>query len=179
MKLQNDNIFFTSDSHFFHGNIIKYCQRPFESVEEMNETLIMNWNNKISPQDTVFFLGDFGFASSDKIKEVLERLNGNIHLCRGNHDKPLNSLYKYFVSVFDLKTILVPDEEISGGYRAVVLCHFPLLSWDRQYYKSIHLHGHVHSKTGFIGPELRYDVGVDNNNFSPVSYKEIKELINK
>lgn len=143
----------------------------------MNETLIDNWNKKVGPQDIIFLLGDFAFLPQNEVKEILDRLNGNIHLCRGNHDKPLNSLYHYFSSVFDLKTILVPDDEVPNGLQPIVLCHYPLLSFDRQFYKSIMLHGHSHGSIPFDPTVRRIDIGVDCWNYSPVSYREISEFV--
>ena len=165
-------IYFTSDLHLGHANIIKYSKRPFASVTEMDEGLIKNWNIKVKQQDTVYFLGDFAFAQQDRCKELLEQLNGNIYLCRGNHDKPLRSLYKYFVDVFDLRTISIEDPDA-----AIVLCHFPLLTWDKQRYNSIHLHGHCHGGLTLDKKVRRLDVGVDAWNYAPVSYDEIKQFL--
>jgi calcineurin-like phosphoesterase family protein len=170
-------IFWTSDTHFFHSRIIQYCNRPFSSVEEMNETMISNWNSKVGHQDTVYFLGDFAFADQTKVKWLLETLNGNIHLCRGNHDKPLNNFHSYFTSVFDLKTIKIQDQTIEGGIRPIVMCHYPLLSWDRQRYQSIHLYGHCHGSIKFDPKIRRLDVGVDVHNFAPISFEEVLAIV--
>jgi calcineurin-like phosphoesterase family protein len=170
------NIFFTSDTHFFHKNIIQYSNRPFTYIEEMNETIITKWNAKIKSTDTVYFIGDFAFADKEKTKSILERLNGNIHLCRGNHDKPLNALHHYFSSVFDLSTILIPDDDVPSGKQPIVLCHYPLLTWDRQQYGSWMLHGHCHASLPFNKTLKRVDIGVDNWNYFPVSYNELKEF---
>lgn len=189
---RSPEIFWCSDTHFYHGNIVKYCKRPFTipgkfngegipepDIELMNETMINNWNAKIKQQDLVYFLGDFGFADQSKLKAILEKLNGNIHLIRGNHDKPLNSLHKYFTSVHDLLTISVPDEDATGGIQFIQMCHYPMISWDRMYYKSWQLHGHTHGNLKFDPRFRRVDVGVDNWNFSPVSYSEIKQFLAK
>lgn len=189
-------IFYSSDTHFFHDNIIKYCNRPFwkkgldeegneidvPDSELMNETLIQNWNNKVKPTDTLYFLGDFGFASQQKIKSVLDRLNGNKYLCRGNHDKPLNNFHNYFNKVFDLQTVNIYDPNFKNGICHIAMCHYPMLSWDRQFHGSLHLHGHVHSIGNIKQYDdqnrliRRYDVGVDANNFAPVSLDEILEF---
>ncbi len=79
-------IFFTSDHHFGHKGIIKNAKRPFRSVEEMNETMILRWNEKVKKNDIVYHLGDIGLMASRKPIEILERLNGKIHLIKGNHD---------------------------------------------------------------------------------------------
>lgn len=81
-----DNIFFTSDTHFCHTNIIKLCGRPFSDAEEMNEVLIKNWNNTVGPNDIIYHLGDFCFAGSAEWHSILGRLNGRIYLVIGNHE---------------------------------------------------------------------------------------------
>ena len=75
-----------SDTHFNHANIIKYCSRPFESIEQMNEELIKRWNNTVAKDDIVYHLGDFAFGSKEQLKEILGRLNGRVRLVMGNHD---------------------------------------------------------------------------------------------
>jgi calcineurin-like phosphoesterase family protein len=191
MKLSTDDIYLVSDTHFFHGNIIKYSNRPFNipdqydekgvllpDIELMNETLVLNWNSRIGPQTNVFFLGDLSFARPELTKTILDRLNGNIFLIKGNHDWNIKSLSKYFVWEKDLTTILVPDDDIKGGYRPVVLCHYPLLSWDRMRYGAFHCHGHCHGSLSFDPNVYRLDVGVDVHNYFPISYNEIKAKFN-
>lgn len=79
-------VFFTSDHHFGHTNILKFCNRPFNSIDEMNEELIKRWNEKISPEDEVYHLGDFALTTSEQFKEIINRLNGTIYLIVGNHE---------------------------------------------------------------------------------------------
>ena len=91
-KFTGDGLFFTSDTHFGHENIITFCNRPFESIEEHDRVLIQNWNSVVTPDDTVFHLGDFCFGNGYKWYEILGQLNGHIYLIRGNHDdKNLNT----------------------------------------------------------------------------------------
>ncbi|MEM9701635.1 MAG: metallophosphoesterase, partial [Planctomycetota bacterium] len=80
-------IFFTSDTHFGHANVIKNCDRPFADVGEMDEALIANWNAVVGPKDVVYHLGDFAFRAKRKPREYLARLNGTVHLVKGNHDE--------------------------------------------------------------------------------------------
>lgn len=80
------NRWFISDSHFSHANIIGYTGRPFQSVSEMNEKLIANWNALVKPQDMVFFLGDFGLGSTDFLTSLCSSLHGNKICIRGNHN---------------------------------------------------------------------------------------------
>ena len=92
-------IYFISDTHFYHSNIIKYCDRSFNNINEMNETIINNWNNIVTKQDTVYHLGDFCLSSDDEIKNVFNKLNGNIILIRGTMiENQLN-----FMKILDLK----------------------------------------------------------------------------
>jgi len=79
--------FFTADTHFGHANIINYSNRPFATVEEMNETLIRSWNSTVSPEDCAYILGDFAYRSAKPIEEYLKRLNGEKHLLSGNHER--------------------------------------------------------------------------------------------
>ena len=83
---RKDRIFFTADTHWGHRNIIRYCQRPFADVDEMNEALITNWNSTIGKDDIVFHLGDFAMGGSAEWCRLLERLNGRIYLILGNHE---------------------------------------------------------------------------------------------
>lgn len=175
--MTQQNIWFFSDPHYFHKNVIKFCNRPFLSVEQMNYTMLERYNEKVKPQDIVYFLGDFSFGTVEQTEEILKQLNGNIHFCRGNHDRPLNNLHKYFVSVFDLKTISIKDDDAINGIQHIQLCHYPLLSFDRQHYGSWMLHGHQHNNIPFDPLVRRVDVGVDKWNFYPVSYEEIKMYI--
>ena len=78
--------FIISDLHFNHKNIIEYCNRPFESIEEMNKTLIKNWNRIVKGDDIVWVLGDFAIGNKEKISQIVEQLNGRIYLVMGNHD---------------------------------------------------------------------------------------------
>lgn len=178
-----DNIFFTSDSHWGHENIIKYCSRPFSSITEMNETLIRNWNSKVFPGDIVFHLGDFAFCGSKEYKEILSQLNGDIYLILGNHDrKSVKEKYK-FKGVYQQLYIRIDQQRI-------YLNHLPFLCFDGAWRGSDatwQLFGHVHSgkntdggldkqRLKYLFP-TQYDVGVDNNNFTPVSFQEVKEII--
>lgn len=85
-----DHIFFTSDTHFHHANIIKLSHRPFKDVHDMNEQLIANWNKVVTDKDTVFHLGDFAFGGNDAWDSILSQLNGKIYLILGNHEIMLN-----------------------------------------------------------------------------------------
>lgn len=156
-------IFFTSDHHFGHKNIIKFCNRPYASVEEMNEDLIIKWNDKVSPNDTVYHLGDFSFKGRDP-KLYFNRLKGHKHLIIGNHDSK-NVLNLPWVSKNNLHSVNFNNKHI-------VLCHYSLRVWNKSYHGSWMLFGHSHGKLPPNG--LSFDVGVDANNFTPLSLEEVQ-----
>lgn len=175
------NTFFTSDTHFGHANIIKLCNRPFKDVEEMNEKLIENWNKVVSEDGTVFHLGDFAFGGSNVWKSIIPRLNGHINLIIGNHDR--KNLRQGYMSYFDM---VVPQLQIEIEDNSIYLNHYPFLCYGGSYRGVWQLFGHVHSGPQADGLDIsrlrvllptQYDVGVDNNNFTPISYREVKEKI--
>ncbi|MFA5071201.1 MAG: metallophosphatase [Candidatus Pacearchaeota archaeon] len=158
-------LFFTSDTHFSHANIIKYCNRPFRDVREMNETIISNWNKVVTPQDVVYHLGDFAFGDAAEIKRLLSRLNGNIVFIKGNHDRSLYEVCK----PRDVMTIR------EAGH-VIFMSHYPHLAWDRSHHGSLHFFGHQHgaSHHGSVKYQPRsMDVGVDCWKYTPISFPEI------
>ncbi len=176
-------VFFTSDTHFGHSNIIKYCQRPFNSAEHMDEVLISNWNEVVSPQDIVFHLGDFCFGSDKEWIKILQRLNGTKYLILGNHDlKKIansNQIKDYFADI-NMQMRVVVDKQ------KMLLNHYPFLCFEGGYQNVWQLFGHVHSSkhsTGLDKERLvhlfptQYDVGVDNNNYRPVSFAQVSQII--
>lgn len=180
-------IWFTSDTHFGHKNILTFCERPFNSVEEMDNAIIERWNSKVGKNDIVFHLGDFAFASNKRWQELIYKLNGKIYLILGNHDV-VRWPGTYTMQLFDRveNQIML---KIDNKYK-VYLNHFPFLCYDGTYRNpedcTIQLHGHVHQRIGDIGKDAQrlqyrfpyqYDVGVDNNNFYPVSWEEILKII--
>lgn len=182
-------IWFTSDTHFGHQNILRFCERPFVSVEEMDNTIIERWNLKVGKDDIVFHLGDFAFATNKRWQDLISLLNGKIYLILGNHDIT-RWPGTYTMQLFDR----VENQmmlKIDNKYK-VYLNHFPFLCYDGTYRNpedcTIQLHGHVHERVGGIGKDdqrlqyrfpYQYDVGVDNNNFYPVSWEDILKIIHK
>lgn len=166
------NTFFVSDTHLGHKNIIKYCNRPFYSVEQMDEMLICNWNSVVRPNDIVYHLGDFSFGDPAK---YLYRLNGKIHLVKGNHDHRykdnvfLENGVVWVKDMYELKTFDVP----------IVLCHYAMRVWARSHYGAWMLYGHSHGKLPDDKTKLSIDVGVDCFDFYPVEYKKVKEIMSK
>ena len=180
MFSRKDRIFFTADTHWGHRNIIRYCQRPFTDVEEMNETLISNWNSTVGKDDIVFHLGDFAMGGSAEWSRLLERLNGKIYLILGNHDmKTIGKGFARFEHVAMQMLINI------GGQR-IYLNHYPFLCFGGAYRNTWQLFGHVHTnpvQTGLDFSRLRnlfptqYDVGVDNNNYMPISFEQVNNKI--
>jgi len=181
------NIFFTSDTHFSHANIMKYCNRPWSNVEDMNETLINNWNKVVNKDSIIFHLGDFAWGNN--WMPILNQLNGRKILILGNHDlknKDSNALKNGFEYVCQQLYINVE-------HRKVILNHCPLLCYGGTYRqdddKVYQLFGHVHSgpysSNGLDVERLvnlfptQYDVGVDNNDFTPISWYDVNEKIQK
>lgn len=180
-----DKLFFTSDTHFFHRNIIKYCKRPFANEWEMNEALIKNWNAVVPKDATVFHLGDVSLTGNPKaLDEILHKLNGEKYLIIGNHESDaLGKEYvrKHWKGIYDVLEIFVPDDEISYGKQHISMCHYPMITWNAAHRGSWSLFGHVHgglSNKGDIQHKAAsMDVGVDCHNFSPISYQQVKEQI--
>lgn len=171
-------------THFNHTKIIEYCDRPFSSVEEMNEALISNWNKVVKPSDIVFHLGDIALGGAEAWKLLIPRLNGKIHLILGNHDirNWRNSYSNLFETVSEQLTVEIDK-------KTFILTHFPLLcyhgTWGSEM-NVVNLHGHCHLCKGATGKDIerlqhtfptQYDVGVDLNNYTPISYDEVKNRI--
>ena len=165
------NLFFSADPHFFHANMLKYG-RPWDTVEEMNETIITNWNNKVPKDAIVFLVGDFAMASKTKTHETLSKLNGKFYYIFGNHDTN-----KYF----DHEKIIKSGNycELKIGDIFIVLSHFPFEVWNKRQYQSWHIHGHCHGSLVLANDtQKRMDVGIDcHKNFEPFSFDEVEEFM--
>jgi len=158
------NTFFTSDTHFGHANIIKYCKRPFADVREMDNTLIHNWNAIVRPEDTVYHLGDFAVGGGPAAP-YLRRLNGTIYFCLGNHDKRLVAAYNGFIP--HVNELTIEKQEI-------VLCHYAMKVWNGSHKGSWQLYGHSHGSLPEDHTSLSCDVGVDCWNYFPVSMDQLR-----
>ena len=140
--------YYIADTHFYHANLLdKMDNRGFDTVEAMNEYMIMKWNNKVRKNDEVVILGDFCWGKADQVNHLLERLNGQLYLIQGNHDYYLRD--KKFHK--DRFVWIKPYAEINDHKRKVVLCHYPVMCYNGQYRldkngnpKTYMLHGHVH-----------------------------------
>lgn len=168
-------IYFTSDTHFGHKNILKYTKREGSNIEEMDENLIYKWNSAVGHKDTVYHLGDFSFYGTSRTLDIIKRLNGSIVLIRGNHDGVVKSeVAKRFEFIKDYYELRVTE---NGIHQKVVLCHYPFFSWHNMHMGAWHLHGHSHGSVPFQANLPRLDVGVDVHDGYPVSYDAIKALM--
>ena len=183
-------LWFTSDMHLGHRNVIKFCNRPFENEKEMNEKLIENWNSVVDEKDIIFVLGDtFWFNDSQVIKKVLNKLNGIIYIIPGNHDN-----FESYHRIADNPRIILCDDivqvflesEDNRWCRKIIelwLSHYPLMTWPHRENGSINLFGHIHSqkgKTEGVDQDLplhknQCDVGTDYWGYKPVKIETLLE----
>jgi calcineurin-like phosphoesterase family protein len=162
-------IWFTADHHFNHTNIITYCNRPFSSIEEMNEELILRWNGRVDTNDIVYHLGDFGFG---KTEIIANRLNGMKYLIPGSHDRITPSL-----RLGDSLIVLPEIWAIKNERHLIIMCHYAMRTWEKSHYNSWHLFGHSHGKLPTFGKS--FDIGVDTHNFYPYSFDEVKKIMDR
>lgn len=176
-------IWFTSDTHLGHENIIRLCNRPFASVQEMDATIIGNINDLVKPDDTLYILGDFAHrCGRDEILAYRQRIAcEDVRLVLGNHDScpDVFGKVKPYVELRPKEYADMLREGMSRkGLPMFVLMHYPIIEWNGFYHDSIHLHGHIHADHLYNvrcrnERQRRYDVGVDANDFKPVSMDEI------
>lgn len=173
------SVFFTSDLHFGHKNIIAYDERPFKNVEEMDKTIIENWNRKVKPEDTVYILGDISWYNDTKTIDIYFNLNGHKRLIKGNHDRVHGKVKNCFESIKDYDEIQVDD-------KTCILSHYPIHFYNHHYRGAIMLYGHVHNsheevyvqqiKNDMLRnniPIKIFNVGTMMWNYEPVTLNEI------
>lgn len=183
MNIQHNKVWFTSDLHFWHKNVCKYCNRPYDNLEEMHESIIQNWNSVIKEDDTVFILGDLGFCGIEKLRPLLTRLNGMLYVIQGNHDsdKVLVTLYnEKIINNFSrlIQITITGDEECPN--QDLTLCHFPMIDWYNKERGAWMVHGHQHQAPETPSCSIaHWDVGLDKNNMTPISFEQLKINITK
>ena len=155
--------FYTSDNHFDHKNIIRYCNRPFASVEEMNEEMIKRWNAVVSDDDDVYHLGDFAMGKTHP-SNFLRRLKGRKHFIPGNHDSEQTKGLKEWESVS-------PYMEVREAGKFIVLCHYKFEVFNKSHYGALNFYGHSHGT--LPGNNQQIDVGVDCWDYTPVTLDQI------
>ncbi len=162
-------IFFTSDTHFGHANIIGYCRRPFDSVQEMDDAMVATWNSIVRPGDDVWHLGDFAHGADAKhVRAVFHRLNGRKRLVIGNHDRQ---------ETLDLPWAAPPTHLATVGVDGVrvVMCRYGLRVWPGMRRKAIAIYGHSHGR--LPGNSMSLDFGVDDWGFAPVGIDDIRRRL--
>ena len=155
-----ERVWFIGDTHFYHNNVIRYCNRPFQNVEEMNNYLITNWNKTINKEDRVFMMGDFALCGKDNIIEIGNKLQGRKILLLGNHDSASRTTYQLagFENVYYVPIL----------FENFILSHYPI---DDCKYNNIHAHSHnkrVNDKTHFC-------TSVEMINYKPINFNVIKD----
>lgn len=168
--------YFTADLHFNHANILKYDNRPFGSVEEMNQTLVKNWNDTVTDQDDVWIIGDIGMGNVYDTLPYLEQLKGKKHLIVGNHDcRAIRypEFTKHFESIANYKVLNLKNKKL-------ILFHYPIAEWDGYYHGSILIYGHIHSSVTEVTHFMKtrpnaYNAGCMINNYRPVTLEELIE----
>lgn len=167
-------VFYIADPHFGHNAAIRLNNRPFETVEEMDNTMLSNWRSIVRPDDEVYIVGDLIFRAKKLPEYYLDQLTGRKHLILGNHDKWSKhvDLDKYFESISQIK-------EITDVDRHIVLCHYPMVEWPRSHYNSVLVFGHIHNRTAgdgfnyYLKHENMLNAGVDINHYCPVIYHQL------
>ena len=158
---------FTADFHLSHKNIIKYCDRPFKNVDEMNAIILDNLLKNVDQGDILYFLGDLTFDKkiAQDFFNVLKDIE--IHFIVGNHDSSqvVKIAQKRCASVSQIKNVIIEEQSIT-------LCHYAMRVWNKSHYNSWQLYGHSHANLNGIGKQ--FDVGVDSNNFLPVPFEKLK-----
>lgn len=190
MKYEKQNIFFISDLHIGHKNVLKFDSRPFADVDEMHIEMIKRWNEVVDDDDIVYYLGDLAFARDELTKWFIYSLKGKINFILGNHDK-MKDIIKFgrWENIHEYGTeINVKDEDTIGsrgsnGYQRIIMSHYPILSWNKSHYGSWHLHGHCHGS--LIKSNQDYykrkvmDVGCNVIDYTPISYEKVKGIMVK
>ena len=179
LDITEQDVFFIADPHFLHKNVIEYCNRPFETVEEMNLDIMTNWNNAVDKKDIIFIAGDFCFGSTKTWVYLLDHLNGIKYLAAGNHDKSIPA--NKFVDVqhrFNIR--IMGDEEVKEG-QWIVVDHYPMLSWYKSHAGSIQLYGHdhfyVYKKNEVRLRPNQVNISVDVRDFTPINYQRVKTIV--
>ena len=174
-------LWLTSDTHFGHANIIKYCARPFASVEEMDVALCLGWNDCVAEDDVVIHLGDFAYKSRGRVADIAGCLKGRKYILCGNHDRyeDLMASGAFLEVVWHrigvLKESPVAVDLVVNDVRCAVLSHYPQVVWVGKDALIPHFYGHRH--TGAVKPRRErdsgsLDVGVDNCGYRPIEFWE-------
>lgn len=190
MRYEKQNIFFISDLHIGHKNVIKFDGRPFADVDEMHLEMIKRWNSVVGDEDIVYYLGDLAFCRDETTKWFIHSIKGKINFILGNHDK-MKDIVKFnrWENIHEYGTeIGVLDKDSlesrgSGGYQKIIMSHYPILSWNKSHYGSWMIHGHCHgslmkSNQDYYKRKV-IDVGCNCIDYTPISYEKVKGIMSK
>jgi calcineurin-like phosphoesterase family protein len=185
----NKNVFFTSDFHLFHNNVLRFDNRPFEDVYEMHHVIEENWNEIVQENDIVIYLGDLSFARREdkaSVDAMLSRLKGEIHFVMGNHDK-FDEIRKMtrFQTVSDYLEVRVKQWESELKIVETLFCcmHYPIYSWNKSHHGSYMVHGHCHGNlhhgedASFYWNRRVIDAGCMLHDYKPISYSKVIEKL--
>lgn len=181
----NKNVYFISDFHFFHDNVIRFDKRPFSNVHEMHNEIVKCWNETVTKNDIVIYLGDLSFAKKkdeNNVLDIINKLNGEIHFVLGNHDRiqdiKKTNRFSTIQDYLELKLLHFDDE--SKVIETMFCCmHYPIYAWNKSHFGSILVHGHCHGNlhhgesASFYTNRRAIDVGCMLNAYKPMSYKEV------
>lgn len=166
----SEQTFFTADLHFGHRGMIDRGYRKFADIDEMDEAIVAAWNAKVPEKNArVYLLGDISFRPARDTYPLLRRLNGKLHLIRGNHDRSCENVavQTLFESISDIK-------EVWADRQKLMLCHYAMMTWNGMHHGSWMLHGHSHGSLPIDLGKPRMDVGIDcSSDYSPFSYSEV------
>jgi len=159
--------FFTGDEHIDHKNVIRYCNRPFNDLDEMEKVLVNNHNSVVKANDIVIHAGDLTLGRKEVAVRYIKQLNGKHVFLKGCHDRWLSG-----------KALQIWSKMVDSQF--VVVCHWAMKTWARKHYGSVQLFAHSHGNL-ILTPEeamCQYDIGVDNNSYTPVSFEQIMGILN-
>ena len=169
-------IYYISDLHIGHKNAIRFDERPFADIDDMEREIVRRWNEKVGADDDVYILGDVFYRYKGNRADFLKRLGGRLHLIVGNHDFEIlknEAALGCFESVDKLRQI------VDDG-RRVVMCHYPIISWNMKHFGAYHVYGHVHANINegtifMMKQERAFNAGCMINNYEPCTLLELEE----
>ena len=173
---------FTADLHLGHANIIKYCNRPFASIHEMDAELVTRWNDLVGDKDDIYILGDIAFSRPLVVIPLIRQLKGRKHLVIGNHDRKNLDHQEFrdlFVEYKDIHTVKIQDPSLKTNVQRIVLCHYAMRTWNHSHHGCWQLFGHSHGNLPDDPNLMSFDVGVDCWDYRPIDYEKVKEVMSK
>jgi calcineurin-like phosphoesterase family protein len=185
VEIGHQSVFFTSDFHLGHSNVIKFDDRPFKNVNDMADKIIENWNSVVDEDSIIYYLGDLFYkVKASHVAYLVHQLKGEIRVILGNHDR-LSQLFRMnrFSDIQTYQRISIKDEEHKKGKQDIIVSHYPHLIWDKHHHGAFHLHGHSHHNLGKNEEGAKYynrkvlDVGCNGWDYTPLSYNQIKVIM--